>query len=400
MHVLMVTDAYPPMRTSCAVQMHDLAQAFIAEGHQVTIIIPVNAQKKDIQIKHINGVRLVGAKAFGAKDINYVSRALAEFINPFIIWQKLKRNPEFFNTKYDGVIWYSPTIFWGPLIKRLKKQYKIKSYLILRDIFPDWALDIGLLKKGISYKFLKAVEKFQYQQADAIGVQSPNNFDYLKKRNLYIEQKKIEVLWNWIGKPIKLPCSLDLSKTKLAGRKIFVYAGNMGIAQGVDSLIKLLIKFRDNQNVGFILIGRGSEFFRVRSFVEKNSIDNVILTDEIRHEELLSLFQQCHIGIVTLDARINSDNIPGKFLSYIAGGLSIVAICKPNSDLQMLIEQYSLGVYGSVVNQELIDSICALLLRIEYKLACPEATLGSKKIDLFEVDGKVKQIIRILNLSL
>ncbi len=88
----MVTDAYPPMRTSCAVQMHDLAQAFIAEGHQVTIITPTSTQKECVHITRNEGVRLIQVKAFETKDINYASRTLAEFINPFLIWHKLKNH--------------------------------------------------------------------------------------------------------------------------------------------------------------------------------------------------------------------------------------------------------------------------------------------------------------------
>ena len=151
----MVTDAYPPMRTSCAVQMYDLGQACIEEGHQVTVITPDSTLKENSRITQQDGVRLVQVKAFETKDINYVSRTLAEFINPFLIWHKLKKSPEFLDTHYDGIIWYSPMIFWGPLIKRLKQQFHVKSYLILRDIFPQWALDIHLLKKGMVFYFFK-----------------------------------------------------------------------------------------------------------------------------------------------------------------------------------------------------------------------------------------------------
>ena len=101
----MVTDAYPPMRTSCAMQIYDLAQAFIAEGHQVTIITPFTTQKERVYITRHEGIRLIQVKAFETKDINYISRTLAEFINPFVIWYKLKKSPEFLNTQYDGIIW-------------------------------------------------------------------------------------------------------------------------------------------------------------------------------------------------------------------------------------------------------------------------------------------------------
>lgn len=338
----MVTDAYPPMRTSCAVQMYDLGQAFIEEGHQVTIITPESTLKESIQITLKNGVRLVQVKAFQTKDINYIFRTLAEFINPFLIWHKLKNRPEFINTKYDGIIWYSPTIFWGPLIRRLKQQYKVKTYLILRDIFPDWVLDLGLINKGIIYKFLKAVERFQYQQADIIGVQSPNNLKYFKERNHRINAD-IEVLWNWLGKVGQATSPIDLNKTILAGRKILIYAGNMGVAQGTQKLIGIALELRESTDIGFVFIGRGSEVYKLRKLAFDNRLTNVLFLDEISPLQILPLIKQCAAGLLMLDQRHRSHNIPGKFISYIACHLKIFGFVNPGNDLIDIVNKNNIG---------------------------------------------------------
>lgn len=356
----MITDAYPPMRTSCAVQMYDLAQAFIEEGHQVTVITPDSTPKQNIRITQQDGVRLVQVKAFETKDINYVSRTLAEFINPFLIWQKLKKSSEFINTQYDGIIWYSPTIFWGPLIKRLKRQFKVKAYLILRDIFPDWALDLGLLKNGLGYQFLKTVENFQYQQADIIGVQSPNNLKYFNKKNPKV-QATVQVLWNWIGEIKEIPCPIDLSKTIFARRKNFIYAGNMGIAQDMDRIIDLARALKNNLEIGFVLIGRGSELERIQVACQVENLDNIIFFNEINPAELPGLFKQCAVGMIALDSRHSSHNIPGKFLSYLLSGLPVLAIGNPGNDLEDIIKSNNIGIYQSFTS---IDNIKILPLKI------------------------------------
>lgn len=339
----MVTDAYPPMRTSCAVQMYDLAQAFIEEGHQVTIITPSSTQKERVHITRHEGVRLIQVKAFETKDINYVSRTLAEFINPFLIWHKLKKCPEFLKTQYDGIIWYSPTIFWGPLIKRLKQQYGVRAYLILRDIFPDWALDLGLIKKGVIYKFLKAVELFQYQQADVIGVQSLNNLTYFKGKNPNLTAE-IEVLWNWIGETKETPCSIDLSKTTLAGRKIFIYAGNMGPAQAVQKLVHLAEIMRGLNDVGFVFVGRGSEVEHLKTLVKQFKLDNCLFFNEIDSAEIPGLLRQCAVGMISLDSRHNAHNIPGKFVVYLKSGLPIIGVVNKGNDLISLVGENNLGI--------------------------------------------------------
>lgn len=349
----MVTDAYPPMRTSCAVQMYDLAQAFIAEGHQVTIITPTRTQKERVHITRNEGVRLIQVKAFETKDINYVSRTLAEFINPFFIWHKLKKSPEFLNTQYDGIIWYSPTIFWGPLIKRLKEQYKVKTYLILRDIFPDWALDLGLIKQGIIYKFLKAIEFFQYQQADVIGVQSPNNLTYFKSKNPNLTAE-IEVLWNWIGETKEIPCSIDLSKTTLAGRKIFIYAGNMGPAQAVQKLVHLAEIMRGLNDVGFVFVGRGSEVANLKTLVKQSKLDNCLFFNEIDSAEIPGLLRQCAVGMISLDSRHSAHNIPGKFVAYLRSGIPVIGVVNKGNDLVELVKSNRVGF----LSENILSSSC------------------------------------------
>ncbi len=343
MHVLMVTDAYPPLRTSCAVQMYDLGQAFVEEGHQVTIITPLNGLQEKIRIQHQDGVRLVQVRALKTKDVNYAYRAFAEFINPFLIWNKLKKSPEFLNTKYDGIAWYSPTIFWGPLIKRLKQQFNVKAYLILRDIFPDWALDLGLIKKGLVYKFLKGIEQFQYLQADVIGVQSPNNLRYFKEKNKRLKAVT-EVLWNWVGEVKEMPCSIELSKTTLAGRKIFVYAGNMGPAQAVHNLVNFAEAMKEFDNIGFVFVGRGSDVEQLKIQVNRSKLDNCLFFNEIDSTEIPNLFRQCTVGMIALDPRHISHNIPGKFVMYLKYGLPIIGIVNKGNDLTRFVRENKLGV--------------------------------------------------------
>jgi len=358
MHVLMVTDAYPPMRTSCAVQMYDLSQAFIEEGHQVTVITPVSSLNDRIHIGIDDGVRLVRVKAFKTKDINYVCRALAEFVNPFLIWHNLRKRPEIINTQFNGIIWYSPTIFWGPLIKRLKKQFNVKTYLILRDIFPDWALDLGIIKEGLVYKFLKLVENFQYQQADIIGVQSPNNVNYFKERNQGLKAH-IEVLWNWMGQIKETECSIDLSKTILSGRKIYVYTGNMGIAQSVDRLINIARYFKDQRDIGFVFVGRGSEVERLKGLVIEFGLTNTIFFDEIPFTEIPALLKQCHGGLVSLDPRHITHNIPGKVLTYLMGNIPIFGFVNEGNDLIQLSIDYEIGY---ITHNDDLNAFCSKFL--------------------------------------
>ena len=116
--------------------------------------------------------------------------------------------------RFDGVIWYSPTIFFGLFALFLKFKCKCKGYLILRDIFPEWAKDLGLIKNKLIYKYFKAVANLQYWIADTIGVQAISNIVYLK--NWSNKKRKIEVLNNWLAQKPVLLNSINIKKTLIS----------------------------------------------------------------------------------------------------------------------------------------------------------------------------------------
>lgn len=345
MHVLIVTDAYFPSRTSVAVLLYELAQTFLEDQVQVTLIVPSATQAQALIFQEQEGCTVIYVRALQTKDVNYARRTFSEFVNPWLIWRTLKSNSRFTNLSVDGVIWYSPSIFWGSLVKRLKLFFGCKSYLILRDMFPDWALHLGVIEKGLPYRFLKAVEHYQYQQADTIGIQSPNNVVYFKKHQSDIGAK-LEVLWNW-ARPLntiaKTQCSIDISQTAITGRIIFVYAGNIGVAQGMQALLQLMESLMTNSDIGFLIVGRGSEAAQIRSDITRKQLNNCVVCDEISPFEIPGLFEQCDVGLMFLDRRHQTHNIPGKLVTYLQSGLPILALVNPGNDLLTLAPQYGIG---------------------------------------------------------
>lgn len=346
MHILIISDAYPPMRTSCAIQIYDLAQAFLEQGHQVSVIIPAHSQKNVVEISNLDGPTVFSVRCFKTKDVSYLRRTLAEFINPFLIGFHLKRNTNFIGQKIDGITWYSPTIFWGPLVKQLKEQFKCKAYLILRDIFPDWAFDLGIIRSQIIFRLFKYVANYQFTVANLIGAQSPKNIPYLK---MYypVTLDKLEILWNWKAVSRRRKYLIDLEKTLLSGKFIFVYAGNLGSAQGIEVLIDLATSFKVHNDTGFLFIGRGSEKQRLERKSIERGLKNILFLDEIEPEALMGLLEQCQVGLIALNPNHKTHNIPGKFLAYMDAGLPVLGLINPNNDLIEIIDKNSVGLTSS-----------------------------------------------------
>ena len=380
MHLLFISDTYPPLRTSGAQHMQDLALAAITNGHLVTVVIPnstqTTTQTAPVVVVHDKEVRVITVRADPSKDVSHILRTLAEWRNPYRMWQLLQSCPEFMQTDFALIVWYSPSIFWAPLVARSKAHFACPAYLVLRDFFPDWAIHLGLLKKGLPYAFFKWVQKSQFTVATWIGVQSPNNLEYFK---LHYGQfaSKAEVLWNWIA-PLKegvsvnearQVCPIDVSKTPLAGKMVLVYAGNMGLAQEVDVIIDLFAHLKDApwaSNLGLLLVGRGSESARLQKRAQKAGLANILFFDEIEPEAIVPLYTQCQIGVVLLDARHASHNIPGKCLSYLQAGLPIFARVNPGNDLLGMAQDLEIGSASSSSSMlDLAKALQGLVSRLE-----------------------------------
>lgn len=394
MRIALIADTFPPLRTSGAVQLRDLSREFARQGHHLTVLLPSAEQEVPWLLEDVDGLQVLRLKAPRTKDIGYVRRTLGELAMPFAMMRQLQKSP-LADERWDGVVWYAPSIFHGPLASALKRSSGCKGYLIIRDIFPEWAVDMGLMGRGLPYRFFDAVARYQYSVADVIGVQTPGNrayFDRWQQR----PGRALEVLQNWLDKPAQARCSIRLSETPLAGRKVFVYAGNMGVAQGMDILLNLAELLRSRKDVGFLFVGRGSDVARLKIVATERQLDNVLFHDEIHPDEIPDLYAQCSAGIVALDPRHKSHNIPGKFLTYMQSGLPVLANINAGNDLAQMIRDERVGqVCESNQVNDLVALANSLLTQIQQ-----DADLSDRCRNLFQREFAVEKTVRQIVASL
>jgi glycosyltransferase involved in cell wall biosynthesis len=395
MRIALIADTFPPLRSSGAVQLRDLAREFARQGHALTVLMPAPDQQAPWALEQMDGVQVLRLKAPRTKDIGYVRRTLGELAMPFAMLRQFRKSP-LATEQWDGVVWYAPSIFHGPLASALKKSSGCKGYLIIRDIFPEWAVDMGLMGRGLPYRFFDAVARYQYSVANVIGVQTPGNRGYFEQWRQQ-SGRQLEVLPNWLDKPALARCPIRVNDTSLAGRKVFVYAGNMGIAQGMDILLDLAEQLRGRTDVGFLFVGRGSDAARLKGLAKDRKLDNVLFYDEIHPDEIPDLYAQCSAGIVALDPRHKSHNIPGKFLTYIQSGLPVLVNINAGNDLVQMIRNEQVGqVCESNRVDDLVQFANRLLAQIE-----SDGQISSRCRSLFErefaVEKTVRQIVAALS---
>lgn len=396
MKIVLVADTFPPFRSSGAVQLRDLAREFVRQGHQLTVLLPDARLNQAWTLESFDGAQVLRLRSPRIKEVGYLRRTFGEWLMPYAMRRNLRRSP-LAGQHWEGIVWYSPSIFHGPLVRALKQRSCCRGYLIIRDIFPEWAVDIGLLRLNLVYYFFRWIARQQYEVADIIGVQSPGNLGYFWQWQQARRGRSLQVLQNWLGKPGCARCPIRIEETLIAGRTIFVYAGNMGIAQGMDILLNLASRMQVRNDIGFLFVGRGNDAGRLKKTAAALGLDNVVFHDEIDPDEIPDLYAQCSAGLIALDARHNSHNIPGKFLTYIQNRLPVLASVNPGNDLANLIRREGVG---EVCETDCLDQLeqccCSLIDRLS-----ADPLLGDRCISLFErqfsVSSTVQQIVSSLD---
>ena len=117
----------------------------------------------------------------------------------------------------------------------------------------------------------------------------------------------------------------------------------MGLAQGMDCMIRLAQNLSDRSELAFVFIGRGTEVARLKRMAAKKNLKNIFFHGEVEPWEVAGVLKQCHVGLLALDPRLKSHNIPGKLLTYLQVGLPVLARINIGNDLEKIINDYDVG---------------------------------------------------------
>jgi len=366
--------------------MADLAELLESRGHQLVVFTPNQSLTESFSLETNRKITILRVKTPSIEGRSMLKRLLVELMYPFFLVKSVKASGV--NTKhFDGVICYSPSIFFGFFVSFLKFQSKCKSYLIVRDIFPNWAFDLKLISKT-TFSILNIFAFLQYFIADRIGVQSPSSKDLLE-RNFFLKHK-CEVLWTWLP-PMVSPTKIvdTISKESIK----FIYTGNMGIAQDIFLFGRLAKRVKNRNDLNFAFYGRGSDKAEFRAFAENEKLLNVQVHNEVEPAELKEIFSDYDVGIVALDVRHTTSNIPGKFLSYMEAGIPVLAKVNPGNDLIKLILQYDVGV---VTISDSLDDLEVALANLCNKIKTDKAISSRCQElakELFSSDRAAEQIL-------
>lgn len=344
MNFALIIDDYLPDSTRVGAKMfHELALELMASGHNVTVITPAVGQKKKFTEHSIEGVKVWRFDSGPIKDVGKVTRALNETLLSLKAWSAIKKKVN--EQTFDGVIYYSPSIFFGGLVNKIKKYCKCPSYLVLRDLFPQWVIDAGMINKGsLIERYFRFFEKCSYQAADTIGLMSEKNIEVFSQSNSVVYPT--EVLRNWAAlNPTTSNKNITSirSRLNLENKVIYFYGGNIGHAQDMANLMRLAKGMQNNDNAHFLFVGKGDEVELINQLAQQWQLTNFTYMSSVNQQEFKQILSEVDIGLFSLSSKHTAHNFPGKLLGYMVDSIPILGSVNSGNDLQTLVNSSGAG---------------------------------------------------------
>lgn len=341
----------------------DLIRKFRDEGHHVYIVSPLERRfNGNTSLTEQESIHLLKVKTLNIQKTNVIEKGFGTLLLEYQFTNAVKKY--LCDVKFDLILYSTPPITLSKVIRHVKKRCDAVTYLMLKDIFPQNAVDLGMFShKGILYRMFRSKEKKMYSLSDYIGCMSPANVAYLLSHNPEITSSKVEICPN----AVELTTYLDIDILAVRQKynipeavTTFVYGGNLGKPQGVDFLLKVLESNINKQDRFFVVVGSGTEFIKIKRWLYSNQPINIILFESLPKQEYDLLLQSCDVGLIFLDSRFTIPNYPSRLLSYMEYKMPIIAATDANTDIGTIAEDNrygfscisgDLGLFNSYIDQ-------------------------------------------------
>lgn len=346
----------------------DLLREFIRNEHSVYIVSPSEKRNnKPTKLIKEQNCEILKVQIGNIQKTNMIEKGISTLTLEGKVVNGIKKY--FSKVKFDLVIYSTPPITLQKAVEYVKKRDNALTYLLLKDIFPQNAVDLGMLSKNglkaLLYQYFRNKEKRLYNISDVIGCMTPANVRFVLENNNFIDKQKLEVCPNSIElteyvkvenkNTLKEKYGIPLNVTT------FIYGGNLGKPQGIDFLIKCLDSNRKNRSVYFIIVGAGTEFEKLKLYLEIEKIDNVKLFKHLPKEEYELLVNSCDVGLIFLDKRFTIPNFPSRLLSYMHASMPVLAATDVNSDLGDILEEGKFGLWCESSNVKVFNEKVRIL---------------------------------------
>jgi glycosyltransferase involved in cell wall biosynthesis len=327
----------------------DLLRCFIKNGHKVHIVCPTERRfGKETQLIENSNHSILKVKTLNIQKTNIVEKGIGTILLEYQFEKAI--NKYYRDIKFDLVLYSTPPITLTRIIDKTKKRDGARTYLLLKDIFPQNAVDIGMMSEsGLLYKSFRKKERKLYQLSDFIGCMSPANVEFVLKHNTDINAETVEVCPNSVELEKELPVidkSVQKDKYGIPQEStVFIYGGNLGKPQGLNFLLNVLDSNRNKKDRYFLIVGSGTEYTKIANWFEENKPKNAQLISALPKQNYDELVHSCDVGLIFLDPRFTIPNYPSRLLSYLEYKMPVLMATDVNTDIGSIAQENGYGLW-------------------------------------------------------
>ncbi|MBQ4313168.1 MAG: glycosyltransferase family 4 protein [Clostridia bacterium] len=328
----------------------DLLREFIADGHHVCLVSPTERRygmTEDAKLISKDGWTILKVRIGNVQKTNVIEKGISTLLIERQFTAAIDKYLS--DVRFDALLYSTPPITFGKVIEHLRKRDGAKTYLLLKDIFPQNAIDLGMFREnGVISAFFRRKERRLYEISDHIGCMSQANVDYLLAHNSWLCSDRVEVCPNSI-EPQDVSVSaeqreaLRLKYGIPTNKKVFVYGGNLGKPQDIDFLVRCLETQRGREDAFFLIVGSGTEYPKLEQYVEAEQPAHVKLLQKLPRDEYDRMIASCDVGMIFLSDRFTIPNFPSRLLSYMQASLPVLAVTDTASDVGEVVTKGGFG---------------------------------------------------------
>lgn len=347
MHILFISIAWPePGQKNLYT---DLMQEFIRNGNIIDVVGTQSSDKETkFELRKENEINVLRVYSPMIRKASYFRK----IVSLLTLGSRLREAIEntFKDKQYNLIIAPTPPITLSGLYVRLKRKYAAPFYLLLKDIWPQGSVDLGVFRRNsLPWWYFRKHEIRIYKTADYIGCMSPKGVEYVRNKNQFIATDKIEVCPNSI-----CPIHKDLirSENDRSIREkynipqeacVFIFSGNLGIGHGLHFALEAISNMADYPKAFFIFGGSGTQYKYLEQRLAETKLANVLLYSWLPSEDYKKIMATVDVGLIFL-YKYTSPQFPSRLLSYLEFSKPVLCAVNNSTDIGAIVESSGCGL--------------------------------------------------------
>ena len=328
----------------------DLFMEFKKNGHDVTVMA---GSQDETCLYEERGVRLLKVKSMPVLYVkNLIKKGIGMATLPWYFKRAYKKYLK--DEQFDWIVMPTPPITLIDVVKYIKKRSGAKLYMVLRDIHPQSSASLGEIRYKWMVDYLYRRSDLGYRLSDIVGCMSPANISFIQKEHKIPSTTRCTVLYNWMNyQPYEKEDFSDLRKKfNLEGKFIVLFGGNLGLGQCVENIADLAAHYINNDNIRFVIIGKGVKKDALQQMAEEQHLSNMIFMDFMPRNEYLRFVKSADLGLISIHGNNAAPTCPSKVLSYMSLKIPVLALINKNNDYGQILEEKAKAGYWAVASDK------------------------------------------------